>query len=76
MALGKIAGDKSPPQTKNRGQPLTLSIGSGLLLLAVGDVLVDGDRLEGVGVAPTIEVENSLIGDRQIDRAVEVLSSA
>ena len=28
----------------------------GLLLLAVEDVLVDGQRLEGVGVAPTIEV--------------------
>ncbi len=30
MALGKIARDKSRPQTKNRGQPLTLT-----LLLAV-----------------------------------------
>ena len=28
----------------------------GLLLLAVEDVLVDGQRLEGVGVTPTIEV--------------------
>ena len=46
------------------------------LLLAVEDVLVDGDRLEGVGVAPTIEVENGLTGDRQIDRAVAVLSLA
>jgi carboxyl-terminal processing protease len=51
-------------------------VGGGLLLLAVEDVLVDGYRLEGVGVAPTIEVENDLTGDRQIDRAVEVLSSA
>jgi C-terminal processing protease CtpA/Prc len=31
-------------------------IGSGLLLLAVEDVRVDGERLEGVGVTPTIEV--------------------
>ena len=51
-------------------------IGRGLLLLAVADVLVDGERLEGVGVTPTIEVENSLAVDRQLDRAVEVLSSA
>lgn len=32
-------------------------IDGGLLLLAVGDVEVDGERLEGVGVAPTIEVQ-------------------
>ena len=32
-------------------------IGGGLLLLAVEDVHVDGERLEGVGVAPTIEVQ-------------------
>lgn len=31
-------------------------IGSGLLLLAVEDVRVDGERPEGVGVTPTIEV--------------------
>jgi C-terminal processing protease CtpA/Prc len=28
-----------------------------LLLLAVEDVRVDGERLEGVGVTPTIEVQ-------------------
>ncbi|WP_084810196.1 hypothetical protein [Bradyrhizobium sp. NAS80.1] len=32
-------------------------IGSGLLLLAVEDVWVDGERLEGVGVTPMIEVQ-------------------
>jgi carboxyl-terminal processing protease len=32
-------------------------VGSGLLLLAVEDVRVDGERLEGVGVTPTIEVQ-------------------
>jgi len=51
-------------------------IGRGLLLLAVEDVLVDGERVEGVGVAPTIEVEDSPTGDRQIDQAVAVLSTA
>lgn len=53
-------------------------IGGGLLLLAVGDVQVDGERLEGVGVAPTIEVQASPVsmrpGDPQLDRAIAVLS--
>ena len=50
----------------------------GLLLLAVEDVLVDGQRLEGVGVTPTIEVPfNSRYAagaDPQLDRAVQVLA--
>jgi len=52
----------------------------GLLLLAVEDVLVDGKRLEGVGVEPTIEVafDTRYAGgvDPQLERAVEVLSRA
>jgi carboxyl-terminal processing protease len=50
----------------------------GLLLLAVEDVLVDGKRLEGVGVEPTIEVKfdsrYAAGADPQLDRAVEVLA--
>jgi carboxyl-terminal processing protease len=50
----------------------------GLLLLAVEDVLVDGRRLEGVGVTPTIEVpfdsRYAAGGDPQLDRAVQVLA--
>lgn len=49
-----------------------------LLLLAVTDVAVDGERLERVGVAPTIEVPFPLPyaagEDPQIDKAVEVLT--
>ena len=49
-----------------------------LLLLAVDDVLVDGQRLEGVGVAPTIEISfddrYSAGKDPQLDRAVQVLA--
>ena len=49
-----------------------------LLLLAVADVEVDGERLEGVGVTPTIEVpfdlEYAAGKDPQLDKAVEVLS--
>jgi carboxyl-terminal processing protease len=52
----------------------------GLLLLAVEDVLVDGQRLEGVGVEPTIEVKfdsrYAAGADPQLDRAVEVLARA
>jgi len=49
-----------------------------LLLLAVDDVLVDGHRLEGVGVTPTIEVpfdyRYAAGKDPQLDRAVQVLA--
>jgi carboxyl-terminal processing protease len=49
-----------------------------LLLVAVLDVLVDGQRLEGVGVAPTIDVPFALEyaqgKDPQLERAVELLS--
>ena len=52
----------------------------GLLLLAVEDVQVDGKRLEGVGVEPTIEVpfdpRYAAGADPQLDRAVEVLAGA
>ena len=52
----------------------------GLLLLAVEDVLVDGKRLEGVGVEPTIEVKfdsrYAAGADPQLDRAVQVLAGA
>ena len=50
----------------------------GLLLLAVDDVVVDGRRLEGSGVEPTIEVafdsRYAAGADPQLERAVEVLS--
>jgi carboxyl-terminal processing protease len=52
----------------------------GLLLLAVEDVLVDGQRLEGVGVTPTIEVpfdsRYAAGGDPQLNRAIQVLARA
>src|SRR5260370_31892037 len=55
-------------------------IGGGLLLLAVQDVRVDGERLEGVGVVPTIEVQaepaSAGLGDPQLNRAIAVLSGA
>jgi carboxyl-terminal processing protease len=59
------------------GRVFYLSDGS-LLLLAVADVAIDGERLEGRGVAPTIEVPFDLPyaagRDPQLDRALEILT--
>ena len=75
--LGEVIG------TRTEGAVLAATaflIGGGLLLLAVEDVHVDGERLEGVGVAPTIEVQADRasmgLGDPQLDRAIAVLSGA
>lgn len=50
-----------------------------LLMVAVNDVAVDGERLEGKGVEPTIHVPFDIRyaagRDPQLDKAVEVLSS-
>ncbi|MDR3532042.1 MAG: S41 family peptidase [Rhodopila sp.] len=73
--LGEVIG------TRTEGAVLAATaflIGGGLLLLAVDDVLIDGERLEGVGVTPTIEVQAGPAyaeqGDPQLDRAVAVLA--
>jgi carboxyl-terminal processing protease len=75
--LGEIIG------TRTEGAVLAATaflIGGGLLLLAVDDVLIDGERLEGAGVAPTIEVQadQACVGgdDPQLNRAVAVLTGA
>jgi len=73
--LGELIG------TRTEGAVLAATaflIGGGLLLLAVEDVRVDGERLEGVGVTPTIEVEagaaSAELDDPQLSRALAVLS--
>jgi len=73
--LGELIG------TRTEGAVLAATaflIGSGLLLLAVEDVRVDGERLEGVGVTPTIEVQAGAASaesdDPQLSRAVAVPS--
>lgn len=57
------------------GQPFLLSDGS-LLFLAVEDVRVDGERLEGMGVVPDVTVPSDLPyaarRDPQLDRALGV----
>jgi carboxyl-terminal processing protease len=56
-----------------------LSDGS-LLMLAVNDVSIEGERLEGKGVAPTIEVPFDIRyaagKDPQLEKAIEVLAGA
>jgi carboxyl-terminal processing protease len=70
--LGELIG------TRTEGAVLAATaflMGSGLLLLTVEDVQVDGERLEGVGVTPTIEVQAGTgSDDPQLSRAVAVLS--
>jgi carboxyl-terminal processing protease len=57
------------------GQPILLSDGS-LLFLAVQDILLDSERLEGVGVKPDVRVVDDLPyaegRDPQLERALEV----
>jgi carboxyl-terminal processing protease len=57
------------------GRPYLLSDG-GILYLAVMDVLVDGERLEGVGVAPhvevTFDVRYAAGHDPQLEKALDV----
>jgi carboxyl-terminal processing protease len=76
--IGQVIGSRTAGAVLS-GRPYLLSDGS-LLLLAVADVLVDGRRLEGVGVMPTIPVPFSITyahgEDPQLARAVEVLSRA
>ncbi|MFO1026850.1 MAG: S41 family peptidase [Acetobacteraceae bacterium] len=75
--IGEVIG------TRTEGAVLAATaflIGNGLLLLAVQDVLVDGERLEGVGVTPTVTVPFDLAAgdgrDPQLDRAVALLAGA
>jgi carboxyl-terminal processing protease len=74
--IGEVIGSRTAGAVL-AGRAYLLSDGS-LLLLAVADVLVDGRRLEGAGVTPTIPVPFPLAyaqgKDPQLDRAVDVLS--
>ncbi|MEA2601583.1 MAG: carboxyl-terminal processing protease [Acidobacteriota bacterium] len=60
------------------GQPFLLTDGS-LLFLAVEDVRIDGERLEGVGVQPDVAVPAPLPyadgADPQLERALDVAAS-
>jgi carboxyl-terminal processing protease len=72
---GKIVGTRTAGAVL-AGKLVKLTDDS-LLYLAVTDVLVDGERLEGVGVAPDVEVPFDVRyaagRDPQLERAAEVL---
>jgi carboxyl-terminal processing protease len=73
--VGTIVGSKTAGAVV-AGRAFVMKDGS-LLYLAVADVLVDGDRLEGKGVTPDVEVpftlEYSQGVDVQKERAIEVV---
>ena len=73
--LGKLVGTKTAGYVM-AGRPFILTSGN-MLYLAVADVLVDGERLEGVGVEPDVEVRMPLEythgKDPQLEKALELL---
>lgn len=73
--LGTVVGTKTAGAVVG-GSPFLLEDGN-LLYLAVVDVLVDGERLEGKGVVPDIEVpftiEYAQGKDPQLEKSIEVL---
>ncbi|HEY9750513.1 MAG TPA: S41 family peptidase [Allocoleopsis sp.] len=73
--IGPVIGSKTPGAVVG-GRPFLMQDGS-LLYLAVVDVFVDGERLEGRGVTPDIEVPFQLAyaqgADPQKQKAIEVL---
>jgi carboxyl-terminal processing protease len=77
-ALGEVIG--TPTAKAVLASTAFLMSDGSLLLLAVSDVRVDGDRLEGVGVTPTIDMPFDPIyaagKDPQLEKAIETLSRA
>lgn len=72
QGLGVLVGERTAGAV-TAGRAFALS--GGLLVLAVLDVTVDGERLEGVGVPPDVEVVRLLDGsgaDVPFERALEL----
>lgn len=76
--LGTLVGERTAGAVA-AGQPFLLADQS-LLILAVADILADGERLEGVGVTPDIEVAAPLPladgADPQLDAALDAAVKA
>ena len=66
---GRLIGQKTAGAVVG-GTPYTLKDGS-LLFLAVADIRVDGQRLEGIGVVPDITVPEDLAYSQGRDRTLE-----
>lgn len=71
--IGPVVGERTAGAVLG-GQPFVLRDGS-LLMLATADVLVDGERLEGVGVEPDLmvprELRHSAGRDPQLEAALD-----
>jgi carboxyl-terminal processing protease len=76
--LGTLVGERTAGAVL-AGRCFKLSDGS-LLYLAVKDIEVDGERLEGRGVEPHVKVDAALPfangADPQLDKAIEIASRA
>ncbi len=74
--LARLVGERTAGAVLG-GKPLSLGDGS-LLYVAVSDVLVEGERLEGVGVDPDVHVARELpySGGRDPQLAVAVAEAA
>ena len=76
--LGKIMGSKTAGAVMG-SKPFVLRDGS-ILNLAVNDILIDGERIEGKGVVPDIEIKMPLEyadgKDAQMDWAINILYAA
>ena len=75
LPLGPIVGSTTAGAVM-AGKPICLDNGD-ILYCAVRDVLVDGKRLEGMGVQPTVPVERPLEfasgRDPQLEAAIEAV---
>jgi carboxyl-terminal processing protease len=75
LKLGEVVGETTAGAVV-AGRGFLLS-NSDVLYLAVSDLEVDGQRLEGRGVEPTVHVERPLPyaagADPQLERALEIL---
>lgn len=75
--IGTVVGERSCGAVV-AGQPLLLQDRS-LLCLATSDIHVDGERLEGHGVSPVVEVTDELHfaagRDPQLEKALELEGS-
>lgn len=76
--MAKLVGERTAGAVL-AGTPLRLSNGD-IFYLAVMDAAIDGTRLEGVGVAPDVEVPDTLPyvagKDPQLEKALEVAAAA
>jgi C-terminal processing protease CtpA/Prc len=64
--LAQLVGERTAGASLFGG-PVCLSDGS-LLLLAQSDARIDGERLEGIGIAPDIEVPFDFATQREATR--------